>query len=109
MAAGDVSSLIEFEIPKKLSDKGKIDLLKDYKELPLLWNSSEKSPNKAEKTQATKELAEKHGLTCEVLKKVVHSLRTSMTREVKKKQEQDGYISNWKFYDHMQFLEEEII
>ena len=32
-----------------------------------------------------------------------------MTREVKKKQEHAGYVSNWKFYEHMHFLEEEII
>lgn len=32
-----------------------------------------------------------------------------MSREVKKKQEHAGYVSNWKFYKHMQFLEEEII
>ena len=93
----------------KLSDNEKIELLRDYKKLPLLWNQNEKSPKEAEKTKATNELAEKHRLTSEGLKRVIHSLRTSMTREVKKKQEQDGYVSNWKFCEHMQFLEEEII
>ncbi|KAJ7391209.1 hypothetical protein OS493_019340 [Desmophyllum pertusum] len=63
----------------------------------------------AEKTQAAKVLAEKHGFSCEGLKRVLHSLRTSMTREIKKKQEQEGFVINWKFYGHMQFLEEEII
>ena len=94
---------------KKLSDNEKIELLKDYKTLPLLWNQNEKSPKKTDKTNAAKDLAEKHGLTNEGLKRVIHSLRTSMTREVKKKQEHTGYVSNWKFYEHMQFLEEEII
>ena len=93
---------------KKLSDNEKIELLKDYKTLPLLWNQNEKSPKKTDKSNAAKDLAEKHGLTNEGLKRVIHSLRTSMTREVKKKQEQAGYVFNWKFYEHMQFLEEEI-
>ena len=91
---------------KKLSDNEKIGHLKDYKNLPLLWNQNKKSPKKVEKTKATSELAEKHRLTSEGLKRVLHSFRTSMTREVKKKQEQHGYVSNWKFYEHMQFLEE---
>ena len=71
---------------KKLNDNEKIELLGDYKKLqPLLWNQNEKSPKKAKKTKATNELAEKHRLTNEGLKRVIHSLRTSMTREVKKK------------------------
>ena len=57
---------------------------------------------KTDKTNAAKDLAEKHGLTNEGLKRVIHSLRTPMTREA-------GYVSNWKLYEHMQFLEEEII
>ena len=59
----------------KLSDNEKIELLRDYKKLPLLWNQNEKSPKKAEKTKATNELAEKHRLTSEGLKRVIHSLR----------------------------------
>ena len=64
---------------KKLSDNEKIELLKDYKTLPLLWNQNEKSPKKTNKTNAAKDLAEKHGLTKEGLKRVIHSVRTSMT------------------------------
>ena len=58
---------------KKLSDNEKIELLKDYKTLPLLWNQNEKSPKKTDKTNAAKDLAEKHGLTNEGLKRVIHS------------------------------------
>ena len=53
---------------KKLSDNEKIELLKDYKTLPLLWNQNEKSPKKTYKTNAAKYLAEKPGLTIEGLK-----------------------------------------
>ena len=35
---------------KKSSDNEKIELLKDYKTLPLLWNQNEKSPKKIDKT-----------------------------------------------------------
>ena len=62
---------------KKLSDHEKIELLKDCKTLPLQWNQNEKSPKKTDKTNAAKDLAEKHGLTNEGLKRVIHSLRTS--------------------------------
>ena len=71
--------------------------------------SNEKLPKKTDKTNAANDLAEKHGLTDEELQRVIHSFRTSMTREVKKKQEHAGYVFNWKFYEHMQFLEDEII
>ena len=33
---------------KKSSDNEKIELLKDYKTLPLLWNQNEKSPKKTD-------------------------------------------------------------
>ena len=32
---------------KKLSDNENIELLRDYKKLPLLWNQNEKLPKKA--------------------------------------------------------------
>lgn len=53
---------------KNLSNNEKIELLKDYKTLPLLWNQNEKSPKKTDKTNAAKDLAEKHGLTNKGLK-----------------------------------------
>ena len=37
-------------------------------------------------------------LTNGSLKKLLHSLRTSITREIKRSQEQEDYESKWKFF-----------
>jgi hypothetical protein len=49
------------------------------------------------------------GLTSDGLKKLLHSLHTSMIREIKRSQEQEHYESKWKFYKHLKFLEDEIV
>jgi len=60
--AGDFKMAAVENNEKKLSDNENIELLKDNKTLPLLCNQNEKSPKKTDKTNAAKDLAEKHGL-----------------------------------------------
>ena len=48
--AGDFKMAAVVNNENKLSDNEKIELLKDYKTLPLLWNQNEKSPKKTDKT-----------------------------------------------------------
>ena len=43
------------------------------------------------------------------LKKLLHSLRTSMTREIKRLRENDGFVSRWKFFKDMEYLKDEIV
>lgn len=48
-------------------------------------------------------------MTVEEMKKVLHSLRTSMTREVKRMQEDPTYVTRWKFFKDFEFVREEIV
>ena len=43
------------------------------------------------------------------MKKVLHSLRTSMITEVKRMQEDATYVTPWKFFKDFEFLREEIV
>ena len=92
----------------KLTDFDKIAILEAVKNSPCLWKSGE-SWAKNDKQEAVDSISTEFCLTNDGLKKLLHSLRTSMTREIKRSQEQEDYESKWKFFKHMKFLEDEIV
>ena len=98
------SNLKIAETEVKLSDEEKKILIKFYIENPALWNSNDTHyRNKVQRSLIKVKLitlfAEKY--TEDVLEKTLHSLRTSMLREVKKLD--NGIIPKrtWKFFDEM--------
>ena len=94
----------------KVSDKTKRRILEAFKDHPCLWNSAlEDYKNKVKKVEATKTLSTQFSLTIEELKRVLHSLRTSISRELKLSLENLSFISKWKFFSLMCYLKEEIL
>ena len=48
---------------RKLQDNEKVELIKDYMKLPILWKNNDKSPRKAAgRNEEVNKLAKKHGL-----------------------------------------------
>ena len=120
MAEGEVTEdLSEFcseylteseETSGKLCDKDKFVLLESLKEYPCLWNTSIPSyKDKLKKVEASRQLASKFKINADELRKVLHSLRTSMTREIKRTQQTPSYVSRWKFFKSMDYLKDEIL
>ena len=89
-----------------LTDFDKIAILEAVKNCPCQWKSGQSWPKK-DKQEAVDGICRKFGLANDDLKKLLHSLRTPMTREIKRSQEQEDYESKWKFFRLMKFLEEE--
>ena len=80
------------------------------KEYPCLWNTSlDEYKDRLKKVSASKYLASHFGVTVEERKKALHSMRTSMTREVKRWLENEAYVCKWKFYKAMDYLKEGIV
>ena len=92
----------------KLSDTDKKKLIEALKHHPCLWDSTVPQ-DKQKKLDSSRELAANFKLSVEELKKVFHSLRTSMVREVKRGLKDKKYVSKWKFYKSLEFLKGEII
>ncbi len=61
------------------------------------------------KTEDTQALASRFRMPVDELKKLLHSLRTSMTREIKQMRENEGFVSRWKFFNDMEYLKDEIV
>lgn len=107
----DVNENISGETQReKITDSEKKNLIDALKDQPCLWDTSLAIyKDKLKKVEASKKLCSLFNLTIDELKKVLHSLRTSMTREVKRTQQDDTFVSKWKFYKSMEFLKEEIL
>ena len=99
------------EIDGKLNDKVKKNIIDAFKGYPCLWNTTLADyKDKKKKIQASKELAGRFNISVEELeKRCLHSLRTSMTRELKRRQESETYVSKWKFFKAMEYLSDEIM
>ena len=94
----------------KLTDTVKKELILAVKDCPALWNTSLAIyKDKQRKIEDTQVLANRFRMSVEEIKKLFHSLRTSMTREIKRMRENEGFVSRWKFFKDMEFLKEEII
>ena len=93
-----------------ISEKTKEALIASFKEYPCLWlTTDEEFKNKARKTEATSFLASKFNISIDSLKRLIHSMRTSMLREVKRAVENPAYVSKWKFFSNMNYLKESIL
>ena len=94
----------------KLREKDKKKLIEALKDHQCLWSTSHSEyKDKLKKISASKALASRFGLPMEELKKVLHSMRTSMTQEIKRSLENEGYVSKWKFFKSMEYLKPEIV
>lgn len=54
-------------------------------------------------------MASRFGMPMGELRKLLHSLRTSMTREIKRMRENEGFVPRWKFFKGMEYLKDEIV
>ena len=85
-------------------------LTDNQKDSPSLWNTSLPAyKDDSKKVEETQTLSLRFNVSVAELKKLLHSLRTSMTREVKRVQADSSYVSRWKFYKDLEFLRSEII
>jgi len=107
---GDVESeAIEIQ-EKTFSTEEKKVLLSIVEENRCLWDSA--SPdfqNKKKKHEAFNLAATSLGTSLDCIKKALHSLRTSMVREVKRSKGNSQFKSKWHLYDSMLFMKEEIL
>ena len=85
----------------------KSKLIEFYKANPTLWDTSDQYyKNKVKRLLIKKRLVElfEDKFSEEHLEKTFHSLRTSMSREVKKLSSGVTPKNKWKYFDHMEFL-----
>ena len=95
---------------RKLTNNQKKELILALKDSPSLWNTSLLAyKDYSKKVEETQMLSLRFNVSVAELKKFLHSLRTSMTREVKRVQADSSYVSRWKFYKDLEFLRSEII
>ena len=94
----------------RLTDSLKTEIILAFKDFPSLWNTSLAIyKDKQKKTEDTQVLASRFRMPVDELKKLLHSLRTSMTREIKRMRENKGFVSRWKFFKDMEYLKDEIV
>lgn len=106
MAASEESAELSF----KITDAVKKELILALKDCPSLWNTSLAIyKDKQKKIEDTQTLANRFKMSVDEIKKLFHSLRTSMAREIKRKQENEAFVSRWKFFKDMEFLKDEIV
>ena len=72
-------------ISEKMSEAQRKDLCKELKKHPCLWETcGPEYKSKPRRSRALDELCQKFNISPNCLKKQLHSLRTVLTREVKK-------------------------
>ena len=72
-------------ISEKMSEAQRKDLCKELEKHPCLWETcGPEYKNKPRRSRALDELCQKFNISPSCLKKQLHSLRTALTREVKK-------------------------
>jgi hypothetical protein len=65
--------------------------------------------DKAKRQKATDELCQMFSIIPASLKRVLHSTRTALMREIKKEQEGNKTKSKWKFMEVLSFMKAEIL
>ena len=93
---------------RKLSDKEKIELITELESHPALWMTCAVF-TRAQKATSLNSMSLRFSLNEECIKKVLHSLRSSMVREIRREREENGYESSWKFYKRLNFMKEDIL
>ena len=91
-----------------LKEEDKYRILQCLEHYPCLWDSSKPEyKSKAVKTTALKTLANNFNLTIDGVKKLIHSIRSSLVREMKR--EQEGQTTKWKFYDTVSYMKADVL
>ena len=93
---------------RKLSDKEKIELITELESHPALWMTCAVF-TRAQKATSLNSMSLRFSLNEECIKKVLHFLRSSMVREIRREREENGYESSWKFYKRLNFMKEDIL
>lgn len=91
--AADSEDIVEVEannyaIDTKQCDEQKRKFIKDLKQHPALWSTtSVEYKNKSMKLKASEELTRKYDIDVVCMKSIIHGLRGSLTREIRKAKE----------------------
>ena len=95
-------------ISEKMSEAQRKDLCKELEKHPCLWETcGPEYKNKPRGSRALDELCQKFNISPSCLKKQLHSLRTALTREVKK-ETTEGHQSRWKFYTALTYMKDDV-
>ena len=96
-------------ISEKMSEAQRKDLCKELEKHPCLWETcGPEYKNKPRRSRALDELSQKFNISPRCLKKQLHSLRTALTREVKK-ETTEGQQSRWKFYTALSYMKDDVV
>ena len=96
-------------ISEKMSEAQRKDLCKELEKHPCLWETcGPEYKNKPRRSRALDELRQKFNISPSCLKKQLHSLRTALTREVKK-ETTEGQQSRWKFYTALSYMKDDVV
>ena len=93
---------------RKLADKEKIQLITDVESYPALWMIV-RCLTKVQKATALNAMSLKFSLNEDSVKKALHSLRSSLIREIRRESEDSTYKSSWKFYNYMSYMKEDVL
>ena len=63
---------------------------------------------KVQKATALNAMSLKFSLNEDSVKKVLHSLRSSLSHEIRRESEDGTYKSSWKFYNYMSYIKEDV-
>ena len=96
-------------VSEKKSEAQRKDLCKELEKQPCLWETcGPEYKNKPRRSRALDELSQKFNISPRCLKKQLHSLRTALTREVKK-ETTEGQQSRWKFYTALSYMKDDVV
>ncbi len=102
----------EFRQPffsRKLTDKKIYNLLHaDVESYPAIWMTCAMF-TKVQKATALNAMSLKFSLNEDSVKKVLHSLRSSLSREIRRESEDGTYKSSWKFYNYINYTKEDVL
>lgn len=91
-----------------LKEEDKFRLLNDLKEHPCLWDSSKvEYKDRDARAKALQTLSQDYKFPIANLKRLIHSVRSALSREIKK--EQDGQRPKWKFYQAVAYMKEDVL
>ncbi len=93
---------------RKLTDKEKIQLITDVESYPALWMIV-RCLTKVQKATALNAMSLKFSLNEDSVKKALHSLRSSLKREIRRESEDSTFKSSWKFYNYMNYMKEDVL
>lgn len=98
---------VDIVLDKNLNEEKKLELIHCLKEYPCLWETtSVVYRQRKAKEKAMEDLSQKFKIVTSSLKKIMHSLRTGLNREVKR--EMEGQPVRWKFFNALSYMKDDI-